>query len=185
VDEDFSPGWQVRAGARAMANQLEVRIRTEEAATSSLSILGRYVRRSRRQLRLTQAAFAERAGVSQSMVSRLERGRAAQMPLESLLKISVALGRLFPFGACPHDHPCAWQPVRPPPAASEGGAYLETLLIEAGETLDPGPSAHHAADMEIGVELNEIGPLAGREAAAIADAEHLEGVARRRGDRGG
>ena len=166
-----------------MANQLEVRIRAEEAATSSLSILGRYVRRSRRQLRLTQAAFAERAGVSQSMVSRLERGRAAQMPLESLLKISVALGRLFPFGACPHDHPCAWQPVRPPERNStEPGRLLEYLLAQSGE---PDAGAHHAADVEIGVELDEIGPLAGREAAAILDAEHLEGVARRRGDRGG
>jgi transcriptional regulator with XRE-family HTH domain len=183
MQEDFSPGWQVRAGARAMANQLEQQIRAGEAVSSSPRILGRYIRRSRRQLRLTQAAFAGRAGVSQSMVSRLERGVATQLPLDRLLAISAALGRMFPFGACPHDHPCSWQPVRPPESNStEPGRLLEYLLAQSGE---PDAGAHHAADIEIGVELDEIGPLAGGEAAAILDAEQLEGVARCRGDRGG
>ena len=183
MEEDFSAGWQARAGARAMANALELQLRAAETQASSLVILGRYIRRSRRQRQITQAELAERAGVSQSMVSRIERGAAASVPLERFLAICMALGRLFPLGACPHDHPCAWVPVRiAERAQTDPERLLHALLRNSGE---PIPGAHHAADVEVGVELDEIGALAGREAAAIVDAEHLEGVARRRGDRGG
>ena len=48
------------------------------------------------------------------MVSRFERGFAPGMRTEKLVAIARALDRLFPFGTCPHDHECAWQPIRPP-----------------------------------------------------------------------
>jgi transcriptional regulator with XRE-family HTH domain len=188
VEEDFSEGWQARAGARRMANQLELQMRREETARPAgqpLVVLGRYIRRSRRYSEKNQRRLAEDAHVSQAQLSRLERGVVPSMRLERFVQIANALGRLLPLGVCPHDHPCAWQPVRPPLIPQSSGGLIEYLLRQAGEPSDPGATAHHAADVEIGVELDEIGPLAGGEAAAIVDAEHLEGVARCRGDRGG
>jgi hypothetical protein len=171
-----------------LATQIELNQARQARADNGyppLLVVGRYLRRSRGYAQLNQRGLAAESGMSQSTISRFESGRLPRMPVARFFDACKPLGRLFPLGVCPHDHRCAWQPVRPPPAASEGRAYLETLLIEAGETLDPGPATHHAADVEIGVELDEIGPLAGREAAAILDAEHLEGIARRRGHRGG
>jgi len=179
MDENFSDGWQARAGARAFANAAELQLRLSEAATSSLVLIGRYLRRSRRYAQLTQVQLARAAGVSQSTVSRVERGTGARIRLAAFVAICAALGRAFPLGACPHDHPCAWPPVRPPERQPvDGEAFLEYLLRQAGEPepLDPGAGAHDATDIEIDVQLDEIRPLAGREAAAIGDAEQSEGI---------
>jgi transcriptional regulator with XRE-family HTH domain len=185
VEEDFSPGWQARAGARFMANALEIRMRAAERDSSSLVLLGRYIRRARGYAFLTQDELADASGVSQSTISRLEAGIAEQLPMDRLMAINNALGALLPLGCCPHDHKCAWQPFRPPRVDDKAQAFLDYLLREGGEASGPGAGAHDAADTEFGVELDEIGALAGGEAAAIVDAEQLEGVARRRGDRGG
>ncbi len=70
----------------------------------------------------------------QSMVSRTERARAPAMGLERFVDMCVVLGRLFPLGACPHDHECGWQPIRPVPPMDESAGYIEFLLGQAGET---------------------------------------------------
>ena len=172
-----------------LATQIELerarRERIERGFTPQL-IVGRYLRRSRRYAELNQRELAAESGMSQSTISRVERGRLPRMYLVRFLDLCLQLGRLFPLGVCPHEHQCAWQPVRPPQReASDGQAFLNSLLADAGDKLDPGPAAHNAADIEIGVELDEVGALAGREAAAVVDAEQLEGVARRRRDSGG
>jgi DNA-binding XRE family transcriptional regulator len=103
-------------------------------AGSPLVHVGRYLRRSRAYAGLSQAQLAAKAGVSQSMVSRAERARAPAMGLERFVDMCVVLGRLFPLGACPHDHECGWQPIRPAAPLDDTAGYIEFLLGQAGET---------------------------------------------------
>ncbi len=60
---------------------------------SWMSGLGRNVRRARELSGLTQQQLAERAGVSQGAVSRLETGRGLATPLLVVLGVAVALQR--------------------------------------------------------------------------------------------
>lgn len=136
MEEDYSPGWQARLGALRMANALEIQLRREEEERNITEpvALGRYLRRSRRYTEQTQRAMSAAAGVSQTMVSRLERGKAPMTPLQNFLQVGSALGRLFPLGCCPHDHVCAWQPIRlPEPRSSDAQRYIDKLRREAGE----------------------------------------------------
>jgi transcriptional regulator with XRE-family HTH domain len=110
-----------RLGALELARDAERRRREREMAdpmgdpeTAGRSLLGRYIRRSRRLAGLTQQQLADKAGVSQSMVSRAERGLAPAMATVRLVRMVQPLARFFPFGVCPHDHNCSWQPVKPP-----------------------------------------------------------------------
>ena len=70
--------------------------------------MGARFRHGRRQAGLTQRVLAERADVSQSLVSQFERGLAVGLSAIRLMWIAQALGPGFPFGYCPHDHRCAW-----------------------------------------------------------------------------
>jgi transcriptional regulator with XRE-family HTH domain len=86
-----------------------------------LQRFGHELRRCRLQAGLSQMMLAERSGVSQSTISRLERGRAPQAAIMKVMLMSQALGRSLPLGFCPHDHGCAWErldahgrPVRAP-----------------------------------------------------------------------
>jgi len=119
-----------------MANALEIDLRRSEAERSHAPLLfvGRYLRRSRRYAQLTQRALAAGAGLSQTMVSRLEQGKAPAMSLQKFVAAGSALSRLFPLGFCPHDHRCAWQPIRPSePRTGDVQRFIDRLLREAGE----------------------------------------------------
>lgn len=70
--------------------------------------VGARFRNGRRQAGLTQSTLAFRSGVSQSVISRLERGLATGMSVERLVRIANAIGPSFPFGFCPHDDQCAY-----------------------------------------------------------------------------
>jgi len=98
-----------------------------------LVLIGRYFRRSRAYAGISQTQLAGMAGVSQSMVSRIERARAPAMAFERFINMCLVLGRLFPLGVCPHDHRCGWQPVPPPPTKPDPETYLDHLLRYAGE----------------------------------------------------
>lgn len=74
---------------------------------------GRVLRRARLTAGLGQRGLAERCGVSQSTISRLERGGVARLPLVRLLSLSFVLGGGLPVGACPHGHDCPWPQHRP------------------------------------------------------------------------
>lgn len=63
------------------------------------------------------------------MVSRAERGVAPGMGLKRLVMMSEPLGRLFPLGTCPHDHECAWQPIKPPEHVVSDVERLLALLM--------------------------------------------------------
>jgi transcriptional regulator with XRE-family HTH domain len=91
--------------------------RRNETATQQTIEIGQRFRLGRQQAGLTQRRVAERADVSQSEVSRLERGRRPGMALFRLVAIAYALGPQFPFGTCPHDHRCVYS--RRPPEEDE------------------------------------------------------------------
>lgn len=87
--------------------------RAELSPPPDLVEFGRNVRRARRIIGLSQQRVADRAQISQSMLSRLERGLAPAMPTEALVRLGRVLGGAFPLGTCPHDHDCPWQPIIP------------------------------------------------------------------------
>ena len=78
------------------------------APKPSLEIFGQRIRAGRHRMGLSQRQLANRAGVSQSTISRLERGRCIGLAFISLVAICAAMGTDFPFGSCPHDHKCRW-----------------------------------------------------------------------------
>lgn len=90
------------------------------APKPSLEIFGARIRHGRQQAGLSQRQLANRSGVSQSTISRLERGRCVGLAFIRLVAICSAMGTDFPFGSCPHDHRCRW-PSSPSDAASEPG----------------------------------------------------------------
>jgi transcriptional regulator with XRE-family HTH domain len=73
-----------------------------------MELLGARFRNGRRQAGLSQRQVAWRAGVSQSLVSRVERGLATGTTAERLIRIAEAIGPSFPFGFCPHHQNCAY-----------------------------------------------------------------------------
>jgi DNA-binding XRE family transcriptional regulator len=86
-----------------------------------LVLFGARIRHGRQQAGMSQRRLADKAGVSQSLVSRLERGVAHGMSAMRLVAVGMAIGPTFPFGFCSHDHPCKWsydptnpKQVRPP-----------------------------------------------------------------------
>ena len=99
-------------------------------------IVGRYLRRARRYSGKSQHRLALDSNVSQSMVSRTERGLAPGMRLERFVAIAESLGRLFPLGMCPHDHECAWQPIKPPVHQTSAVERLLAILL-APDTREP------------------------------------------------
>ena len=71
-------------------------------------MIGARFRNGRRQAGLTQRQLADIAGISQSVVSRFERGHVRRMSAERIVRMALALGPRFPFGCCPHDDGCPW-----------------------------------------------------------------------------
>lgn len=69
---------------------------SRQAARRSSTIaiaLGEEIRRERRRRRLTQRALGARIGLSQTGISRLERGLGGRAPLETWIALGVALQR--------------------------------------------------------------------------------------------
>ncbi len=64
---------------------------------------------------MTQMRLEELSGVDQTMISRLERGRAPAASLYKLLRLQAILGAELPLGYCPHDHDCPWRSTAGPP----------------------------------------------------------------------
>ena len=59
--------------------------------------LGQEVATRRRQLGLKQGEVAQRAGISQEMLSRFERGKLAEFGSRKLLAVLAALGMQLQF----------------------------------------------------------------------------------------
>lgn len=52
--------------------------------------------------------LAERSGVAQSTISRLERGLVPRAAMVKIVLLASSLGRRLPLAYCPHEHNCAW-----------------------------------------------------------------------------
>jgi transcriptional regulator with XRE-family HTH domain len=70
---------------------------------------GLVLRAARQRTGITQMELERRSGVDQTLISRIERGKAAHCSLHRLLALSDALGQDFPLGVCPHDHVCEFR----------------------------------------------------------------------------
>lgn len=92
-----------------------------------LITFGQYVKRARYMAHKTQNELAAAAGVDQPLISRLERALAPATKIDKVVRLSEALGRAFPFGYCPHEHWCQWQPAPPPPADPPIDNLSETM----------------------------------------------------------
>lgn len=100
----------------------------------TLVLIGDYLRRSRRLAGMTQTELAKASGISQPMISRIERAKAPGVPIERIVALCQPLGRLFPLGVCPHDHRCAWQPYRPIVRdIDDSTRFMQELLAHSGE----------------------------------------------------
>ena len=82
-------------------------------------VIGARFRNGRVKAGLSQRRLAALAGVSQSTISRMERGLILGMRFEAAIRIAAAIGPSLPFGACPHqqEHGCGW-PFDPRPQGS-------------------------------------------------------------------
>ena len=81
----------------------------DERTREMMERFGAELRRCRHLGGLSQATLAHRAGVPQSTISRLERGRAVRVPAFKVVLLAQVLGRRFPLAYCPHEHFCEWQ----------------------------------------------------------------------------
>lgn len=77
-----------------------------------LRSFGVQLRRCRLMSGLSQVVLAERSGVSQSTISRLERGVAPAASVYKLVLLGAVLGVRLPLAFCPHHHHCSWRPLR-------------------------------------------------------------------------
>jgi len=87
--------------------------RRNETPTPQTVEVGERFRRGRRQVGLSQRRVASRSGISQSEISRFERGMTPGMSAYRVFAIALALGPRFPFGSCPHEHRCVYSVDRP------------------------------------------------------------------------
>lgn len=76
--------------------------------TSALQMLGHAVRIGRQRAALSQRSLAAISEVSQSGISRLERGRVWGMGAIYLARIIWTLRDALPLGGCPHGHQCEY-----------------------------------------------------------------------------
>ena len=86
----------------------DYRGRFKEWPVPEMVRVGARFRNGRHQLGISQRRLSELSKVSQSVISRFERGLVTGITAERLVRIANALGHAFPFGFCPHDHQCAW-----------------------------------------------------------------------------
>lgn len=108
----------------------------------ALVILGAGIRIGRRRMGLTQRELAERSGVSQTAISRLERGMVWGMAVVRLARVAWALEERTPFGGCPHPHQCdygaRWEQVMADHVGSVDSLRRQEALRALGADWSPG-----------------------------------------------
>lgn len=112
-----------------------------------LQEFGIQLRHCRLRAGLSQARLSELSGVTQSTISRIERGKAPRAGIAMLVQLGEVLGYRLPLGFCPHEHICGWQRVdamgipREPSAPMRHTPWLSELLEDEGE-----PGGEHGDD---------------------------------------
>jgi hypothetical protein len=108
----------------------------------ALVILGAGIRIGRRRLGLTQRELAERSGVSQTAISRLERGMVWGMAVVRFARVAWALEERTPFGGCPHPHQCdygaRWEQVMADHVGAIDSLRRQEALRALGADWSPG-----------------------------------------------
>jgi transcriptional regulator with XRE-family HTH domain len=131
--------------------------RREAQPSSELVAAGRLFWQARRRAGMSQQRLANRAGVSQSMISRFERGLAPAMGVRHLIALAGALGRIFPFGTCPHEHECGWQPYKPSETQmSYVELWLDSILTDGSKPPRSSIDAEAAPETDISVTLGDL-----------------------------
>lgn len=107
----------------AGAKRTQARIRGDQEATAAAVELGRRVRAARMRRRLTQAALAQRIGISRSRLADLERGRGARAPFSTWFALGSALDTelRIAFGRDPQE-----------PPADAGHLAIQELVLRLG-----------------------------------------------------
>jgi transcriptional regulator with XRE-family HTH domain len=118
------------------------RPRRNETPTDDTIEVGQRFRRGRQQAGLSQRRVAERSGISQSEISRLERGMTPGMSAYRVFAIAMALGDRFPFGICPHPHRCAYSAEAPSDHGTRPG-----VIDMTGRTSSDGVGRLKPADL--------------------------------------
>jgi len=125
-----------------------------------LLAFGQYVKRSRYLAQMSQVELARLSGVDQGAISRLERALAPAMKVERIVRLSKAMGRVFPLGYCPHEHWCQWQPAPERPPQPRRHLTPEELHIvfglEVAKPEDVAEPESHAEEPLIDVRLSDL-----------------------------
>jgi len=107
-----------------------------EADRRSLVLLGAAIRIARHRMALTQRQLAERSGVSQTAISRMECGRVWGMAIVRFARVAWVLEEGTPLGGCPHPHQCdygaRWRQVTTELLGPIGGRLREEALRALG-----------------------------------------------------
>jgi predicted XRE-type DNA-binding protein len=82
------------------------------ATKAEMEVFGALLRAARRRAGLSQMQLEHRSGVDQSVISRLERGKAVHVPIDRIVALAAAMPAAFPLGRCPHPHMCAFNTER-------------------------------------------------------------------------
>jgi transcriptional regulator with XRE-family HTH domain len=72
----------------------------------ALAVIGQAMRIARERASLSQRRLAARSGVSQSAISRMERGSVRGIALRYFARVVATLGDTMPLVGCPHGHDC-------------------------------------------------------------------------------
>ena len=78
----------------------------DEPDRRALAVIGHAVRIARERAALSQRRLAARAGVSQSAISRMERGAVRGIGLVYFARVVTSLAEAMPLVGCPHGHGC-------------------------------------------------------------------------------
>lgn len=135
-----------------------------ETDRRSLVLLGAAIRIARHRMALTQRQLAERSGVSQTAISRMECGKVWGMAIVRFARVAWALEEGTPLGGCPHPHLCdygtRWRQVMAEQLGPIGGLQREEALRALGADAlawddEPDPAGdrdRRAVDAPIGLE---------------------------------
>ncbi len=72
----------------------------------ALAVIGQALRIARHNAGISQRRLAARTGVSQSAISRIERGSVRGIALLYFARLATTLGDAMPLVGCPHGHDC-------------------------------------------------------------------------------
>lgn len=108
------------------------------ARPAQVELVGRKIRQLRRQRKLTQTELADRIGIHQSDLSRMEQGEY-KVGLDTLLKVlqtfNISIGEFFEEGAKDHGVLDKFRRLSPS-AQKEVESFIEFKALQEGDELD-------------------------------------------------